>query len=41
MGSKWPDKHDKPGFVNVARGGGNFFRVAIPPLRPSDVYMRR
>ena len=29
MGSKWPDKHDKIGFGNVARGGGIFFRVAI------------
>ena len=31
MGFKWPDKHDKTGFCNVARGGGIFFRVAILP----------
>ena len=31
MESKWPDKHDKTGFGNVARGGGKIFRVAILP----------
>ena len=33
MGSKWPDKHDKTGFGNVARGGsrGNFFSRGHPP----------
>ena len=31
MGFKWPDKHDKTGFGNVARGGGIFFPVAILP----------